>query len=432
MFGGRFSSSIGLLGVDIGSRSIKLLQLSSRSGQSDQTASGSTECLEVVGAGEVEHHPATQHAEGHDNTAETPETAEATPAKHEGALARRLRAAFASGGFTGRRCVVSLPRSDVRLQSVRLPRMPDSELQQAVGWEAAQRFGMSHESMEVDFIRTGASLQSGENREEVIIVAVSHEAIQQRLTPVIEAGFRPVAIDTDFAALARAFSRQYRRESDRQNIRAIVEIGATGSMVLILRGDQIAFCKPIEVSGRQLNDAVANHLDLDIDAAAELRLTRMAAGGRDSHTCDSSTERAVYEAVRPVINELVKEVNLCLRYFGVTFRGKPPSHIILTGGDGLEPRLAEAVERGCKVMVAHDDQLNTLSGLTDSIQRTCHPGLRGTLPTRRSASAGCWAVAAGLSLRGIGVGGQSFLGRLLHAATFHGKQDSPQAVKGAA
>lgn len=428
VFGSRFSSSIGLLGVDIGSRSIKLLQLSASRG-GDQSASTTAETLAVVGAGEVEQERIETQADDPDSS--EPDGTYTTSA--ESSTARMLRTAFASGRFTGRRCVVSLPRSDVRLQSVRLPKMPDSELRQAVGWEAAQRFGMSHELMEVDFIRTGATLQIGENREEVIVVAASHEAIQQRLRPIIEAGFRPVAIDTDFAALARTFSRQYRREADRQNVRAIVEIGATGSTVLILRGDQIAFCKPLDVSGQQLNEAVAEHLDMDIRAASELRLTRMTTGARDAdHSHDPSTERAVYEAVRPVVNELVKEVNLCLRYFGVTFRGKPPSQIILTGGDGLEPQLAEAIERVCKVVVVHDDQTNTLTSMTDGIQRICHPGLSGAAPSRRSMSAGCWAVAAGLSLRGMAVCGQSMIGRMLSAASSHGSQKSTQVVKGAA
>lgn len=439
MLGGRFSSRIGLLGIDIGTRSIKLLQL--------QQVSGAIDSLEVVGAGEVDQvciEPAFPEQEAGE-PAGAPGAALAQPPMNS-ALSSRLRATFASGRFTGRRCVVSLPRDDVRVQSVRLPKMPDAELRQAVGWEAAQRFGLNHEAMEVDFIRTGATLQSGENREEVIIVAVSHESIERRLSPIIEAGFRPVAVDTGFAALSRIFSRQYRREADRQNVRAIVEVGANGSTVLMLRGDQIAFCKPLEVSGRQFSEAVAEHLSMDIHAASELRLARMlaAAGGaalRDApggsaggatSSHDPATERAVYEAVRPVLNELVKEVNLCLRYFGVTFRGKPPSQIILTGGDGIEPRLGDAIERGCKVAVAHDDQSNTLTGLAEGIQGICHPGMSRSTALHRSVSSGCWAVAAGLSLRGIAARSESFLGRMLIAAGAKDHQTSEQDVKGAA
>jgi len=82
VLGGRFSSSIGLVGIDIGARAIKLLQLREHS-------SG----LRVVGAGIVN-----------------------VDDSGDGTLVEQLRGAFAAGGFTGRRCVVCLPRDKIRVQ----------------------------------------------------------------------------------------------------------------------------------------------------------------------------------------------------------------------------------------------------------------------------------------------------------------------------
>jgi type IV pilus assembly protein PilM len=427
VFGGRFSSQIGLLGIDIGHHSVKLLQL--------QQASSSNDALEILGAGEVELPDVNSHQASDDDDRDTSHAHDA-PTPRDQQLAERLRTIFATGRFTGRRCVVALPRHDVHVQSVRLPRMPDSELHQAVIWEAAQRFGMSHDAMEVDFIRTGATLQSGENKEEIIIVAASHETIRRRLGPILQAGFRPVAIDAGFASLARIFSRQFRREADRSHVRAIVEVGSTGSTVIIMRGDQICFCKPLAICGVTFTRAVAEHLNLDPRQAAELRTARLVnslsrGNATDAQSHDPATDRAIYEAVRPVVNELVKEVNLCLRYFGVTFRGKPPSQIILTGGDGLEPRLADAIERGCKITVTHDDPSDTLAAIAEGIQRICQSSMGAAMPSRRSVSPGCWGVAAGLSLRGIAAGGQSIVNRLFNLFSGGAKAEA-HSVKEAA
>jgi type IV pilus assembly protein PilM len=314
-----------------------------------------------------------------------------------------IRAAFLSGGFRGARCVISLAREDVCLQSIRLPKMPDDELRQSAVWEASQRFGFERQAMEVDFIRTGATLQSGENREEVILIAASHAAIHARVEPVLAAGLRPVAVDTAFSAMVRTFSRMARREADRANVRAVVEVGESGSTVLILRGDQVAFCKPIAIGGMHFNQAVAGHLQMEIGQAAELRAARIGAhNGAESKSAgiavnasptDPATDRAVYEAVRPLMGDLVKEVTLCLRYYGVTFRGHPPDHIVLTGGDGLEPRLGEVMAGACKTPVVFDDPPNTLQGLVPSIRASLN---------RSPGPAAMWAVALGLSLRGIG------------------------------
>ncbi len=364
MLGGRFSSSIGLVGIDIGARAIKLLQLRQHS-----------RGLGVVGAGRVNVHETISDGVG------------------IGTLVEQLRGAFAAGGFTGRRCVVCLPRNEIRVQSVRLPRMPLDELSQAVVWEASQRFGFERNAMEVDFIRTGAELQGAENREEILLIAAPHESINAWLQPVMAAGLRPVALETHFTALARKFTGRDPVNSAQKRVRVGVDVGASGSTVMITRDHQIAFCKSIDIGGDQFDRAVAEHLQIDIAAARELRASRMAAAtGQDAAPAlnDPSIQRAEYDAVRPLLGNFAKEVMLCIRYYGVTFRGHPPEQLILTGGDGLEPRLGETLADQCKIPVVYDDQRSMLDSLTD--------GIRGVLQRPAGPSA-WWAVAAGLSLR---------------------------------
>src|SRR5262245_53784487 len=128
----RFSSNIGAVGIDFGARGVKMLQLRQSRGE-----------LHVVGGARIAAGLAGREAGRRADDAQ--------------GLSAQIRAAFASGGFSGRRCVVSLPRAEVCMQSIRLPRMPDEELRQTAQWEAAQRFDLDRSEMEVDFIRTGAS-----------------------------------------------------------------------------------------------------------------------------------------------------------------------------------------------------------------------------------------------------------------------------------
>lgn len=427
MFAGRFASSTGLIGIDFGSRGVKMLQVREKKGMLQVVGAAridiplphlrADEAANPQGPGALNDHVVSGASYAGDQR-QMPVSADAGGGDID-PLAQQIRAAFTSGGFRGARCVVSLAREDVCLQSIRLPKMSDDELRQTAVWEASQRFGFDRNAMQVDFIRTGAMLQSGENREEVILIAAPHAAIAARVEPVLSAGLRPVAVDAGFSALVRAFSRHARRESDRANVRTVVEVGESGSTVLILRGDQVAFCKPIAIGGSHFNQAVAEHLQMDVRQAAELRANRIAAttaawdeksqsrkkttqriegANADiftpdaSLTADPATDRAVYEAVRPLMGDLIKEVTLCLRYYGVTFRGHPPDHIILTGGDGLEPRLAEVMANACKTPVVLDDPSGALGSML--------PGIRASL-SRTPGPAAAWAVALGLSLRGI-------------------------------
>ena len=366
MFAGRFSASIGFVGIDIGARAIKLLQIREHG-----------RGLRVVGAGKVDLHE-PESGTGHAHT-----------------LVEQLRGAIASGGFTGRRCVVSLPRTAIRVQSVRLPRMPDEELRKAAAWEASQRFGFDRDAMEVEVIRTGAELQGGENREEILLIAAPHDAINTWIEPVMAAGLRPMAVETHFTALARAFGPRGPGNDGSTRVRVVVDVGASGSTVMILRGDQIAFCKSIGIGGDQLDLAVAEHLQIQVVAARELRAARMAAAtGHDAGAVanDPAIKRAEYDAVRPLLGSFAKQVVLCIRYYGVTFRGHPPDRLILSGGDGIEPRLGETLAEQCKIQVSYADDGSLLGRLGEDIRR---------LLQLSSGPSAWWAVSAGLSLRGL-------------------------------
>ena len=310
-------------------------------------------------------------------------------------LSERLRNAITTAGFIGKKCTISLARRDYCLQSVRMPSLEEAELSQAVGWEASERFRIPREKLEVDYIRMGEIQRGNESRDEVLLIGAHKELLHKRLDPLMESGLRPTAIDTDFTSIVRCHSMMCRRESDRSEVRAILEIGSSGSMFLVLHGDQIALCKPIPIGGEAFDQAVAEHLAIDIDIAHGIRCKRIAQRlHKQSHDEENeeSTERAIFEASRSLIDQIVKEVGLCLRYYGVTFRGKPPARIILAGGDALEPRLDQMLGQTCKVSVLLDDPVSPVAELFEEIEQFVGPA---------AGPAQTWAVAAGLSLREV-------------------------------
>ena len=102
--------------------------------------------------------------------------------------------------------------------------------------------------------------------------------------------------------------------------------------------------------------------------------------------------RAVYDAVRPLFGAFAKEVMLCMSYYGVVFRGHPPDRIVLTGGDGIEPKLAETLTKQCNFKVVHDREVSPLTPLMGRLRE---------ILSRAPGPPAWWTVAAGLSLRGL-------------------------------
>lgn len=296
---------------------------------------------------------------------------------------------WSGGGFRGRRCVIGLGQDILRIRSIRQPRMPREEADAAVALEARDRLGFTpEESAEVGWIRAGEVRQSDQLRDEVIVVGALTEALEWLVNGLSDMGLRPIAVEPSFVASARCFERAGRRAADEAVTRLLIDIGYGSTDLLILRGSTIAFYKTLAVGGRRMNELVADRLGLDLSAAADLRRQRIHPGRRHvDGRLDDRTEQAIFDAIRPVIDELSREIAMCVRYYAVSFTGARPQFALIIGGEAAEPHLVSHMERGIGLPTRVGSSLHGVS-------------LGGALAGASTSVFPEWSAAAGLSLRG--------------------------------
>lgn len=356
----RFIQSAPLpIGIDLGASGAKMVQLRwSRGG------------LSLIAALRVESDP--------DAT-----TADDAFASVVAGIGRRLDA----GRFVGRRCVLSLPDSMISVRSVRMPRMSDEDTDSAVRLDGAERLGLTDAPAEISWLRAGEVRQGEDIRDEIILVGADRKRVEWIVDSLAEVGLTPLQVEPAFVSAARILGRQYRRQSDQKHVRLVVDVGWRSTGITALRGDKVAFYKQLEWGGERLDMAAADALGLAPGTVAEIRRQRFQAGMGESGI-DPRVERAVFDAVRPMLGELAHEVTLCLRYYLVTFRGDKPQCVLVVGGEADEPRLAEAIQEstGIEARVARP-----LEGMDLSTAALGGGDRRGSMAQ--------WAVAAGLSLR---------------------------------
>lgn len=287
------------------------------------------------------------------------------PEAHE-AIAHAIREATSKGGFVGRRLITSLPPSVVHVKNLRLPLMPADELPQAIEWEAKERVQLEPEPHLLRFFDAGEVRQGEESRREIILLAVAEAYAEGHAAALLEQGFHLEAIEAAPAGLARFV----RRSAPSDQAMMILDVGNTTSTAMILNHGRVLFCKSVPIGGRQLDQAVATYLDLPTEEARRHRLrfdrqeephpTATLSDEREDESHDAVGEearRAVFEAVRPCLSDLAREVGLCLRYFGVTFRGDRPTAVSVSGEESESRWLAELLAEAATVSVGRADPL---------------------------------------------------------------------------
>jgi hypothetical protein len=169
----------------------------------------------------------------------------------------------------------------------------------------------------------------------------------------------------------------------------LIDVGARRTQVIIGKGREINFYKPVEIGGLHLLSAIARKLTITLDEAKALRqrlldneepVDATSPGGRDP------VRQAVFDATRSVAEELGQELAMCLRYFMVTFRGHRPTRARLLGGEATDPQLASVLHSMLDIPVQAGRPLFSVD-----TSRMRAGDRRGPMSQ--------WALATGLSLR---------------------------------
>ena len=338
----------GPIGIDIGSRSVKLLQFDS-----------SLEKIRDAVRWDLPNDEST------------------SPADRERQIVEALARARQGRNFRGRRAVFCVGADNLFVQNIRVAQASGDELKKIVHHEAAGRLPFRGEEAEIRYLEADDVRQADVIRREVILLACHRPEIDRIVSLAGQANLIPVAVDVEPNAVLRCYCQQYRRDEDQQRRVMFVNVGVSNTMVVIARGADALFVKYIEIGGRHLDEAVAGHLKMRLPDAVALRRHN---GDRRADQRDPEITRSIAESVRPVLDRLANELSLCLRYYSVTFRGQPLCGVVLSGGEA-SPALVEWVGQRVDLDCELGNPLRTYDQAPSS----------GRISQ--------WDVAAGLALR---------------------------------
>jgi type IV pilus assembly protein PilM len=337
------------IGIDVGARSIKLVQLTG-----DRTRLVESSRVDLP---QLSGQPSAQE--------ETERMAQA------------IKQGLAERSFHGRDAVICLNDRQLFLQSLRVPKQAGAQLDRLVAQEAAGRVPFGIDEAEIRYLEAADVRQGDQTLREVILFAVQRSELQKALAAVELARLKPVAVDVEPAALVRSYAGQYRRDGDRLARALVVHVGYSRTAALIVQADELLFVKYIDVGGQHFDMAIGRHLKMDLQEAVALRKHN---GDRRAELQDPEVARSVAEATRPVVERLANELAMCIRYHSVTFRGQPLVRLVLSGGEAT-PQLLEALSK----------QLDLKCELSDPFR---------TLPAAANLGRkGQWDVAAGLAMK---------------------------------
>lgn len=296
-----------LVGVDISSTAVKLLQLS-RAGDRYR----------------VEHYavePLPPNAVVDKNIVELEAVGEA------------IKRALARSGIRAKHAAAAVAGSAVITKVIPMAGdLDEEELEAQVELEAVNYIPYPLDEVSLDFEVLGA-IPSNPEMVNVLLAASRTENVEARQAALEIGGLAARVVDIEAFAIENAFALLAGEAGGTQaGIVALVDIGASTTTLNILRDGRSIYTREQAFGGKQLTDEVMRRYGLGYD---EANLAKRQGGLPDSYE---------EEVLVPFKEALVQQVGRLLQFFYAGSEFNRVDRIVLAGGCASIPRIAEMVE----------------------------------------------------------------------------------------
>ena len=241
------------------------------------------------------------------------------------------------------RVVTGVSGHSVILKNIVLPAMSKEELEESIDWHAEEHIPYDLADVSLDYQVTAETRESTH----VLIAACKRERIDNIKQAIQLAGKTPVVIDVDTFALQNCYEINYNpTESD---VVTLLNIGASTMNVNIVKGTRSLFTRDITVGGSQFTDVLQRSLGLNFQQAEAVKR-----GVADA--VDGVEVKAIEPLMNNVTEIVAMEIQKTFDFYRATTEDNETvvQKILISGGGskqaGLAQELSERLELPVEVL----------------------------------------------------------------------------------
>ena len=219
----------------------------------------------------------------------------------------------------------SISGHSVIIRKIQLPIMTEEEMEASIQWEAEQYIPFEISEVNLDFQILGPDANDA-SLMNVILVAAKKDFVSDYVALFKECGLNPQVMDIDCFAVENVYEVNYGSNED--EIVALIDMGASSMNVNVLRGGMSVFTRDIQLGGSAYNEEIQKRLGLNNEDAEIVKL-----GGEIADV----TAESVAEVMEDATESLTQEVQRSIDFFSATSSDEKVQKVFITGGVSKVP-----------------------------------------------------------------------------------------------
>jgi type IV pilus assembly protein PilM len=343
------------LGLDIGSSSVKLVQLKEK-----------RDGYELAGFG---------------SASLPPEVIVDGALMNSSAIVEAIQGLLSEQRVKTKDVAIGVRGHSVIIKKIQMPRMSQEELDESIQFEAEQYIPFDVKDVNIDTqILTPDGDAAGQM--DVLLVAAKKDMINDYTSVCAEAGLTVKVVDVDAFAVQNAFEANY--ESAATETVVLVNVGSSVSNINVIANGTTTFTRDVTMGGSAFTEEIQKQLNVSFDEAEALKI-----GGHGES--DAVVPQEVERVIQGVAEQMAGEIQRSLDFYAATAIDHRIARIYLSGGTARLPAIVKAIEQRAGVPVEVLNPFRTID--------VDHKRFDPAVLAAASASA---AVAVGLALRRAG------------------------------
>ena len=313
------------VGLDIGSSSVKVVQLK-------ETSKG----YQLVNFG-IEPLP--------------PQTIVDGAIMNQTAVVDAIKQLKAALKLKGKDVATAISGHSVIIKKIKVPPMTPDELEEQIPWEAEHHIPFSKDDVEIDHQLVNS--QNAQGQMELLLVAAKKEVVSDYSMVIREAKLQSTVMDVAVFIIQNVFEANY--EINPEESVALVNVGAALSNINIVSGGTSAFTRDVTVGGNVFTEEIQKRLNVSQEEAEAWKIGSIGEGATD--VLPSEVEAVLAEVAESVAGQFQRSLD----FFLASSTDATITRIFLCGGAAKVSALQKALQEKARAQVEIMDPFSRIA-----------------------------------------------------------------------
>jgi type IV pilus assembly protein PilM len=267
------------------------------------------------------------------------------------AVGEAIRRAVKRSGAKSHEAAIAISGDAAITKVIQMPRgLRDSDLEAQVEMQADQYIPFPMDEVSYDYEVIGPSDKDAESID-VLLVASRTDNVAQRRSAVVAAGLTTRIVDVEAFALENACRLMTHQMPDGgiDHSVAVVDFGASSTTFSVLRNLKVVYTRDFAFGGQQLTEEIMRTYGLSMEEAGRAKKEGGLPGNYQAEVLD------------PFIDDMTQQVSRSMQFYLASGSGREqPDKILICGGCANIPGVADVVQSRVGINAERGDPLGQM------------------------------------------------------------------------